>query len=65
METISFSEFIARPGTYINNAANGNYVKVATGKGNAAIIIDETEWTMLTQALKLCMEHPEWTEAAR
>ena len=65
MQTISFSDFIARPGTILTHAAQGQHVKVATGRGNAANIIDESEWTMLNEALKLCTEHLEWTTKAK
>lgn len=61
MQTISLEAFMKSPMKYMREAMGGNYAKVTAENGTAAILIDEIEWTMLTQALKLCMEHPEWT----
>lgn len=57
---ITLDQFLTNPEQYIRNAVLGEYVEVKTGRGLNAVIINETEWTMLTQALKLCTEHPEW-----
>lgn len=61
MNTISIEEFASNPSMYIRQAMAGDYLKVTGDNGNAAIIIDESEWSMLCEALKLCIGHPEWT----
>lgn len=61
METITLEEFMKSPMNYMREAMDGSYCKITAENGTAAIVIDEPEWTMLTQALKLCMEHPEST----
>lgn len=58
---INKEQFLSDPATCLNSAAAGDYVTVLTGNGNNVVMIDECEWTMLTQALSICMEHPEWT----
>ena len=61
MDTITLEEFLQSPTKYIRNAMNGDYCKVTGDNGCSAIIIDEVEWTMLCQALKLCVVNPQWT----
>ena len=60
MREISMMEFLGKPGIYVREAAEGEYVKVRMTDGSASVIIDEAEYAMLCQALKLCTEHPEW-----
>ena len=62
MDTISIEDFMKDPMKYMRLAMDGIYTKVAAENGLSAIIIDEPEWTILVQALKLCLQHPEWTE---
>jgi len=62
VRTISVGEYLRRPGVYIQEAVAGNYTTVRLADGRAAVVIDEPEWTMLRQALELCLKHPEWTE---
>ena len=59
MRTVSVGEFIRRPGSFLQEAVDGEYTSVRFPDGRAAILIDEPEWTILVQALKLCMDHPE------
>ncbi len=60
MDTIAIDAFMKNPMKYMREAMDGQFCKVTAENGTAAVIIDETEWTMLCQALKLCTEHPEW-----
>lgn len=62
MQEMTFDEFLKNAAALVRGASVGEFVKVRTGEGNAAVIIDETEFTMLTQALSLCVEHGEWIE---
>lgn len=63
MQETTLLNFLTDPKSFIRDALEtGTYTKIKCGKGQNAILIDEPEWEMLTQALKLCMEHPEWTE---
>ena len=64
MNSMTVDEFLKNPVQTVVGAVDGNVSKVSLGNGYAAVIIDETEFTMLTQALELCMEHPEWTMAS-
>ena len=59
MRTVSVGEFIRRPGTFAQEAADGEYTTIRFTDGRAAVLIDEPEWTMLRQALALCVQHPE------
>ncbi|MBR6982067.1 MAG: hypothetical protein IKH75_00815 [Ruminococcus sp.] len=61
MDTISIEAFMHNPMKFMREAMTGEFVKVDSGNGYKAVIINDTEWTMLSQALKLCVEHPEWT----
>lgn len=61
MQIITLKQYLQNPETVIKSAAAGGYTAVKVGNGQCAVIIDDTEWTMLRQALALCMEHPEWT----
>lgn len=61
MQIITLKQYLQNPETIIKSAATGDYTAVKVGNGQCAVIIDDTEWTMLRQALALCMEHPEWT----
>lgn len=61
MNKVTMKQFLAEPERVIRDAAAGEYTAVCADDGKNAVIIDETEWTMLRQALALCMEHPEWT----
>ena len=65
MNKVALKQFIEEPERHIRAAANGDYTAVSTGDGKIAVIIDDTEWTMLRQALSLCMEHPEWTISSK
>ena len=60
MQRITLETFLETPEQLITSAASGEHITIATGNGNAAVIIDEAEWEMLRQALNLCTEHPEW-----
>lgn len=60
LRDVSMVEFLGKPGIYVREAAEGEFVKVRMADGFASVIIDEAEWAMLCQALKLCTEHPEW-----
>lgn len=62
MRTVSVGEFIRRPGVFVQEAVAGDYTTVRLANGQAAVLIDEPEWTILVQALKLCLDHPEWTQ---
>lgn len=62
---VTLKQFLVEPERFIREAAAGEYVAVSTGHGTTAIIIDDVEWTMLRQALVLCMEHPEWTISSK
>lgn len=61
MQIITLKQYLQNPETVIKSAAAGDYTAVKVGNGQCAVIIDDTEWTMLRQALALCMEHTEWT----
>ena len=61
MQIITLKQYLQNPETVIKSAAAWYYTAVKVGNGQCAVIIDDTEWTMLRQALALCMEHPEWT----
>lgn len=61
MQTITLKQYLENPEAVVKSAAAGDYTAVKVGNGQCAVIIDETEWTMLRQTLVLCMEHPEWT----
>lgn len=65
MNIVTLKQFLTEPERLIREAAAGEFVAVRTGHGTTAIIIDEAEWTMLRQALVLCMEHPEWTISSK
>lgn len=60
MNTIALRDFLSLPDDYLRNASVGETIKVVLSSGYSAIIIDEPQWEMLQQALKLCTEHPEW-----
>ena len=60
MREVTMAEFLGKPGIYVREAAEGEYVKVRMTDGFASVIVDEAEYAMLCQALKLCTEHPEW-----
>lgn len=60
MQRITLETFLESPEYLITSAASGERVVISTGDGNAAVVIDETEWEMLQQALSICTEHPEW-----
>ncbi len=62
MNTVTLEQFMKNPMKYMRDAMNGEYSKVTAENGLSAVVIDEPEWTILVQALKLCMEHPEWTQ---
>ena len=61
MQIVTLKQYLENPEAFVKSAAAGDYTSVNMGNGQYAVIIDETEWTMLRQALVLCMEHPEWT----
>ncbi len=61
MNKVTIEQFLAEPERFLREAACGEYSTVRFEDGNAAVIIDEAEWTILRQALVICMEHPEWT----
>ena len=61
MNKVTLKQFLADPEHIVCDAAVGEYTAVRIGDGKIAVIIDDTEWTMLRQALSLCTEHPEWT----
>lgn len=61
MKNVTLDSFIENPVACLDSAAAGDYVTILTGNGNNVVMIDECEWTMLTQAMSICMEHPEWT----
>lgn len=61
MQIITLKQYLQNPETVIKSVVAGDYTAVKVGNGQCAVIIDDTEWTMLRQALALCMEHPEWT----
>lgn len=65
MNKVTLGQFLAEPERLVREAAAGEYTAVSTGDGKIAVIIDDTEWTMLRQALSLCMEHPEWTISSK
>lgn len=65
MNKVTLGQFLAEPERIVREAAAGEYTAVSTGDGRIAVIIDDTEWTMLRQALSLCMEHPEWTSSSK
>lgn len=65
MNKVTLKQFSAEPERIICDAAAGEYTAVRTGDGKIAVIIDDTEWTMLRQALSLCVEHPEWTISSK
>lgn len=60
LRTVSIGEFLRRPGAIAQEASVGEFTTVRFANGRAAVIIDEPEWTMLRQALALCVEHPEF-----
>ena len=60
MQRITLETFLESPEQLITSAAGGEHIAVSTGDGNTAVVIDESEWEMLRQALNLCTEHPEW-----
>ena len=62
MQETNLRSFLINPKSFIRDAVmDDTFTKVICDDGRSAIIINDTEWTMLTQALQLCMEHPEWT----
>lgn len=61
MRTISLGDFLSKPGRIVRDAVDGQYTTIRLSDGSAAVMIDETEYTMLRQSLAVCMEHPEWT----
>lgn len=65
MNKVTLKHFLEEPEQHIRAAANGDYAAVSIGDGKTAVIIDDTEWTMLRQALALCVEHPEWTISSK
>lgn len=65
MNKVTLKQFLAEPERIVCEAAAGEYTAVSTGDGKIAVIIDDAEWTMLRQALSLCMEHPEWTSNSK
>lgn len=65
MNKVTLGQFLAEPERIVREAATGEYTAVSTDDGRIAVIIDDTEWTMLRQALSLCMEHPEWTSNSK
>lgn len=65
MNKVTLEEFLTEAERIICDAAAGEYTAISTGGGKVAVIIDDAEWTMLRQALVLCMEHPEWTNSSK
>ena len=63
MNKVTLKQFLTESERIVRDAAAGEYTAVSIGDGKIAVIIDDTEWTMLRQALSLCMEHPEWTNS--
>ncbi len=63
MKNITLKQFLSDPEILLHDAAAGEYSTVRFEDGSAAVMIDEAEWTILLQALKLCMEHAEWIAA--
>ncbi len=61
MEAIDINQFLKDPVRPIIQALDGNTTTITMGDGHRVVVVDETEWTMLNQALKICTEHPEWT----
>lgn len=61
MRTIYQKDLEGKAEALIKEAAQGEYSTVRMSDGTAAVLIDEPEWTILCQALALCMRHPEWT----
>ncbi len=65
MREITERDFLGNPMRFINLAAyEDEFTSVNVGKGRSAVIISDTEWQMLLQALKICTEHPEWTTSS-
>lgn len=57
---VTLEQFIDNAELFVKEAVNGEHLEIKTGRGLNAVLIDETEWTMLCQALAICSEHPEW-----
>lgn len=47
MQIITLKQYLQNPETVIKSAAAGDYTAVKVGNGQCAVIIDDTEWTML------------------
>lgn len=47
MQTITLKQYLENPEAVVKSAAAGDYTAVKVGNGQCAVIIDETEWTML------------------
>ncbi|MBQ7372507.1 MAG: hypothetical protein IJW67_11640 [Blautia sp.] len=62
METVSLAEFELNPARYVYKAFQEEYSKIVDPSGLTAILIDEIQYIVLKQALKICTEHPEWTD---
>ena len=63
MKTVTLNEFEQNPALYVYSAFNGEYTRIADhSTGNNAVLVDEVYWTMLNEAFKLCVDHPEWTQ---
>lgn len=59
MNVVTLKQFLQNPEQIVKEASEGYYTAVKTGGGHIAVIIDDPEWTMLRQAMAICIEHPE------
>lgn len=61
MNNITIEQFLQCPFDALADTTNGISTRISIGNGHSAIIISETDYEMLKQALRICTEHPEWT----
>ena len=61
-EVMTIAEFMKNTIHNLTRTMYGEDIKVGTGfgEGNATIILGEREYEVLRQALKICIDHPEW-----
>ena len=63
-EVMTIADFMKNTIHNLTRTMYGKDIKVGTGfgEGNATIIIGEKEYDILRQALKICIDHPEWIQ---
>ena len=62
LTTMPLDEFARNIKANMLAVSEGDYLRIPLQDGAAAVIIDEAEWKMLVQALKIRLEHPEWAD---